>query len=339
MTSNIKKSEENIIQKNWLRKFTERDDFIIIVIFIIFTILWFIICPTLRDINTLFDLLREISPYFLTVIGIGILMISGEFDLSVGSLLALVNIITVTTFKFSENIWISILAGVFSGLIIGAINAFWVNKLGLNSLVATLAMMFTLRGLVYVYTGRTSIVANTKWPGAFKALYYGSWAKIPISFILSIVILIIFYLILARTSFGRNIYAIGGNSNAAIAAGINVKRTKMILFIISSFLTSISGLILTSQTLSGFFDLGSQGWELDAITACVLGGLILSGGEGSLTGAVIGMFILGITHKGLRLMGVYTTWMLVVNGVILIFSLYTYRLRQSIFNRRRAISK
>ena len=335
MKLNIKKSEENIIQKNWLRKFTERDDFIIIVIFIIFTVLWFIIIPTLRDINTLFDLLREISPYFLTVIGVGILMISGEFDLSVGSVLALVNIITVTVFKFSENIWISIIVGVFSGLIIGAINALWVSKLGLNSLVATLAMMFTLRGLVYVYTGRTSIVANTKWPGAFKALYYGSWAKVPISFILSMLVLILFYLILTKTAFGRNIYAIGGNSNAAIAAGINVKRTKTILFIVSSFLTSISGLILTSQTLSGFFDLGSQGWELDAITACVLGGLILSGGKGSLVGAVMGMFILGITHKGLRLMGVYTTWMLVVTGVILIFSLYVYSLRQSIFSHRR----
>lgn len=332
---NMKKSEGNIIQKNWLRKFTERDDFVIIAIFIIFTALWLIIIPTLRDISTLFDLLREISPYFLTVVGIGILMISGEFDLSVGSVLALANVITVTVFKFSGNIWISIVAGIFSGLIVGAINALWVSKLELNSLVATLAMMFALRGLVYVYTDRTSIVASTKWPEAFKALYYGSWANVPIPFILSMLVLILFYLILTKTAFGRNIYAIGGNSNAAIAAGINVKRTKAILFIISSFLTSISGLILTSQTLSGFFDLGSQGWELDAITACVLGGLLLSGGKGSLVGAVMGMFVLGITRKGLRLMGVYTTWMLVVTGVILIFSLYIYSLWESIFSRRR----
>jgi ribose/xylose/arabinose/galactoside ABC-type transport system permease subunit len=333
--SNIKGSEENIIQKNWLRKFVERDEFTIFTIFVIFVILWLIITPTLRDINVFLDLLREISPYFLTVIGVGILMIGGEFDLSVGSLLAVTNIVTVTAFKFSENIWIGILAGVFSGLIVGAINAFWVNRLGLNSLVATLAMMFTLRGLVYVYTGRASVVANTAWPGAMKALYYGSWAKIPIPLILSVVVLIIFYLTLTRTPFGRNIYALGSNSDAAIAVGINAKRTKLILFIISSFLTSISGLIVTSQTLSGFFNLGSNGWELTAITACVLGGLSLKGGRGSLTGAVIGMFIIGITHKGLRLMGVYTTWILVVNGIILIFALYAYRIRQSILDRRR----
>jgi len=335
VVSNIKGSKENIVQKNWLRKFVELDEFTIILIFIIFTILWLTISPTLRDINAFLDLLREISPYFLTVIGVGILMLSGEFDLSVGSLLAVTNVVTVAAFKLSGNIWVGIIAGVFSGLIIGAINAFWVNKLGLNSLVATLAMMFVLRGLVYVFTGRASVVANTAWPAAIKTLYYGSWAKIPIPFILSMVVLIIFHLILTRTSFGRNIYALGSNSDAAIAVGINAKRIKLILFINCSFLTSISGLIVTGQTLSGFFNLGSQGWELTAITACVLGGLTLTGGQGSLVGAVIGMFVIGITQKGLRLMGVYTTWMLVINGIILIFALYAYRVRQSVFSRRR----
>lgn len=335
MVTNIKKNKENIIQKNRLRKFAEHDNFIVIVIFVIVFIVWLIISPVLRDINSLLDLLREYSPYFITVIGVGILMISGEFDLSVGSLLAVTNIITVVAFKFSGNIWIGIIAGVFSGMIVGAINAFFVNKLGISSLIITLAMMYTLRGLVYVYTGRVAVVANVSWPGAMKALYYGSWAKIPISFILSIVILIIFYLILSKTSFGRNIYALGCNSDAAIAVGINAKRIKLILFIICGFLTSISSLIITSQTLSGYFDLGSQGWETTAIAACVLGGLTLGGGRGSLIGAIMGMFIMGITYKGLRLMGVYTTWILVVNGLILIFALYLYRIRQSIFIHRR----
>lgn len=333
MSIDIKKEKEITVNKSWLRKFTKRDDFMVVVMFFIFILIWLLISPTLRSIGSMMDLLRETSPYILTVVGVGVLLIGGEFDLSVGSLVALVNIVTVSTFKFTGNIWLSIISGLLMGIIIGVINAFWVNKLGLSSLVATLAMMFILRGVVYIYTGRKSVIAETSWPYAMKSLYYGSWANIPIPFIISIVALFIFYFIMSRTSFGRNIYAIGGNNEAAIALGINVKKTKMILFIISSFLTSISAIIITGQTLSGYFDLGSQGLEVTVISACVLGGILLSGGRGTIIGAVLGMLIINITTKGLRLLGVYTTWMLVVNGLILIFALYVYRIRNTLFKR------
>jgi len=305
----------------------------IVVMFFVFILIWLSINPSFRSVKSIMDLLRETSPYILSVIGVGLLMIGGEFDLSIGSLIALVNVITVSIFKYTGNIWMCIISGLLIGIIIGAINAFWVNKLGLNSLVATLAMMFLIRGVVYIYTGRKSVITEISWPSGIKSLYYGSFAGIPIPFIISMVILAIFYFIMSKTSFGRNVYAIGGNNEASIALGINVKKTKMILFILSSFLSSISAIIITGQTLSGYFDLGSQGWEVTVISACVLGGIFLSGGRGTIIGAVLGMLIISITTKGLRLFGVYTTWMLVVNGLILIFALYAYRIRDAFLKR------
>jgi len=334
MFLSIKGEKNKEMNRNWLRRFRERDDFMVIVVFFVFWFIWLMVSPNLRGIDSVLDLLRETSPYILTIIGVGVLLIGGEFDLSVGSLLAIVNIVTVFAYKFTENIWLAILSGLFTGLIIGAINALWVNKLGLSSLVATLAMMFALRGIAFITTNRESIVPNIDWPEGMRMLYYGSWAKIPIPFVISMTALIILYFIMSRTSFGRNVYAIGGNTEAALASGINIKRTKMILFIISGFLTSISSLVITGQILTGYFNLGSQGWEVTAVTACVLGGITLGGGQGTLIGATLGMLIINLTHKGLRLLGVYTTWMLVVNGLILIFALYAYRIRDSIFLRK-----
>jgi ribose/xylose/arabinose/galactoside ABC-type transport system permease subunit len=333
MSVDIEKERKMKAMRSWFEKITKRDDFMIVVMFFVFILIWLSINPGLRSVKSIMDLLRETSPYILSVIGVGLLMIGGEFDLSIGSLIALVNVVTVSTFKYTGNIWMCIISGLLIGIIIGAINAFWVNKLGLNSLVATLAMMFLLRGVVYIYTGRKSVITEISWPSGIKSLYYGSFASIPIPFIISIAALAVFYFIMARTSFGRNVYAIGGNNEASIALGINVKKTKMILFILSSFLTSVSALIITGQTLSGYFDLGSQGWEVTVISACVLGGIFLSGGRGTIIGAVLGMLIINITTKGLRLFGVYTTWMLVVNGLILIFALYAYRIRDALLKK------
>lgn len=320
------------VQQNYFRRFLEGNESMVSIIFIIFAVFWLIICPTFREGKTFLDLLREVSPYFLSVLGVSVLMISGEFDLSIGSVLAFVNVGTIVAFKYIGNIWPSILIGLVLGAAIGAFNSFVVNQLKVSSLVATLAMMFALRGVVYIYTNQVAISAGNL-PAGLQTLYYGSWAKIPIPFVIAMIILVILYLILKKTAFGRNIYAIGGNIDAAIAAGINIKRTKLVLFILSSFLTSIGAILLTAQISSGFFDLGSQGWELTVIAACVLGGLSLSGGKGSLIGAVIGMGVIGLTYKGLRLMGVYTTWILVANGLMMIFALYAYSLRQSLINR------
>ena len=317
-------------KKNWwniLKKVVDMNEFPVFVVLVVITTIWLIISPLLRNISALLDLCREISPNIITVIGIGMLMIGGEFDLTVGSLLAVVGVSTAVLFNYTNNIYLSIGISLLSGILIGLFNSFLVNRLKVNSLIATLAMMFALRGLVYVYTGKVAI-ATSGLPNGFKSLYYGSIGGIPIPFLVAIILLTFFHFVMTRTSYGRNIFAIGGNYNAALAAGISIRKIKLTLFIICSLLSSISAILIVAQTSTGFFDVGSTGWELTAITACVLGGLSLGGGEGSLFAAVLGMFILGLTNKGLRLMGVYTTFVLVVNGLIMIFSLYAYQLKK-----------
>ena len=327
-----KKKLKNIFL-NPLRQAVYHNRFPVFIIFVVFLIFWMLISPSLRSISALLDLLREYSPNIITAIGIGILMIGGEFDLSVGSLLAFTGVTAVLVFNITGNIYMGIIAGFISGLAIGVFNSFLVNWLKISSLIATLAMMFTLRGIVYVFTRKVAIVAKDL-PEAFSNLYYGSIGRIPIPFIFVIVILIVFTFIMTRTVYGRNIFAMGGNPEAAVVSGINVNRIKFTLFVICSLLSSLSGLLLVAQTSTGFFDMGVTGWELLAITACVLGGIVLGGGEGSLIDASIGMLVIGITNKGMRFLGLHTSYMLVVNGLILIFALYIHQLRKSILIRK-----
>ena len=146
----------------------------------------------------------------------------------------------------------------------------------------------------------------------------------PLPFVLAIILVILALIVLTQTEFGRNIYAIGGNETAARVSGIKVNLIKFILFVICAGSAAISGMILTAQTGTGYFDSGSSGFELVVIAGVVLGGIALSGGKGSLVGTVLGILILGMTAKGLRLMGVNTNMQLMVTGSIMILAVFMH---------------
>ena len=135
-------------------------------------------------------------------------------------------------------------------------------------------------------------------------------------------------LLTTQTEFGRRIYAIGGNPTAARVSGIQVERTKFWLFVLCSTTAALAGLLIGAQTGTGYFDAGATGFELIVITAVVLGGVSLAGGEGSILGATLGVLILGMTGKGLRLANVYTTWQLILTGVMLMVAVYLHGLRK-----------
>ena len=187
---NLRNVNKKLVQ-DVMKRFISNNRFPVFIIFLIISIFWLVLSPSLRSISVILDLLREISPNIITAIGVGILMIGGEFDLSVGSLLAFVGVFTIEFSNITGNIFIGITIGLLCGLIVGALNSLLVNWLRLNSLIATLAMMYVVRGIVYVYTKKVAIIANNL-PKGFLALYYGSVARIPIPFILAIVLLIVF---------------------------------------------------------------------------------------------------------------------------------------------------
>src|SRR5215208_6961328 len=298
-------------------------------LFLLAAVFFALAVPSSRGSGTYLDLLRDVSPNLIAAIGVTLLLLSGDFDLSIGSMLAFTGVVTVWTFNTTDSMWAGIAAGLLCGPLIGAINGYLVTVQGMNSLMTTLGMMFTLRGLVYVWTNKTPVVDENGFT-AFTLLYQGEIFGVPITGVIAIALL-------ARTEFGRNIYAIGGNQTAARVSGIRVQRDKFLLFVLSGTTAAIAGVLVASQTGTGYFDAGVQGFELIVIASAVLGGVSLAGGQGSLLSAMIGVLILGMTGKGLRLMNVHTTQQLVVTGIVMLVAVYLHGVRQRLLveSRRR----
>ncbi len=306
----------------------------LVILLLAVVVLFWILEPSTRQQRVYWDLLREISPNLIAAIGVTMLMLAGEFDLSIGSMLAVTGVTTIVVFNGTDNMWLGILAGLATGPIVGSIHGYLVTRQKMNSLVTTLGSLFALRGMVYVYTNKTPIIDENGFYD-FQDAYYNNLGPVPLPFVLAIILVALALIVLTQSEFGRNIYAIGGNETAARVSGIKVNLIKFILFVICAGSAAISGMILTMQTGTGYFDSGSSGFELIVIAGVVLGGIALSGGKGSLVGTVLGVLILGMTAKGLRLMGVNTNMQLMVTGSIMILAVFMHSFhdRISIFRK------
>lgn len=320
----------------WALPLIRHEEVLLFALFLIVCGFFALAVPAARQPGTYLDLLRDVSPNLIAAIGLTLLLLAGQFDLSVGSMLAFTGVATVSTFNATGNMWLGILAGLLTGPLIGAINGYLVTVQGMSSLMTTLGMLFALRGLVYVWTNTTPVVDENRFT-AFTAFYQGSVLGVPLPGLLAVVLIALAWVLLTRTEFGRNIYAIGGNATAARVSGIRVQRETFLLFVLSGTTAAIAGLLVASQTGTGYFDAGVQGFELIVIASAVLGGVSLSGGQGSLISAMIGVLILGMTGKGLRLMNVHTTQQLVVTGIVMLVAVYLHgvRNRMLVESRRR----
>ena len=307
----------------------------LVILLLAVVVFFWILEPTTRQQRVYWDLLREISPNLIAAIGVTMLMLAGEFDLSIGSMLAVTGITTIVVFNATDNVWLGIIAGLATGPIVGSIHGYLVTQQKMNSLVTTLGSLFALRGMVYVYTNKTPIIDENGFYD-FQDAYYNNLGPVPLPFVLAVILVVLALIVLTQTEFGRNIYAIGGNETAARVSGIKVNLIKFILFVICAGSAAVSGMIITAQTGTGYFDSGSSGFELVVIAGVVLGGIALSGGKGSLVGTVLGILILGMTAKGLRLMGVNTNMQLMVTGSIMILAVFIHSFhdRISIFKKR-----
>ena len=307
----------------------------LVILLLAVVVFFWILEPTTRQQRVYWDLLREISPNLIAAIGVTMLMLAGEFDLSIGSMLAVTGITTIVVFNATDNVWLGIIAGLATGPIVGSIHGYLVTQQKMNSLVTTLGSLFALRGMVYVYTNKTPIIDENGFYD-FQDAYYNNLGPVPLPFVLAVILVVLALIVLTQTEFGRNIYAIGGNETAARVSGIKVNLIKFILFVICAGSAAVSGMIITAQTGTGYFDSGSSGFELVVIAGVVLGGIALSGGKGSLVGTVLGILILGTTAKGLRLMGVNTNMQLMVTGSIMILAVFMHSFhdRISVFKRR-----
>jgi ribose/xylose/arabinose/galactoside ABC-type transport system permease subunit len=269
--------------------------------------------------RNLSNILGQVSLPLIAGVGLSLLLICGEVDISIGSLQAVAALPLVHALNGTHSLALGVFLALATGAAVGIINGLLVTRLKIPSLIATLGMYYALRGAVYLITGKVA-VADRSGSELFFLIGNGKVFRFfPYSAILMFVILFVFMYILKNTTYGRRLYAVGGNADVARSIGIDVVKIKFSAFVICSVLSSVSAVLLASR-LGSANHLAGTGFEFQVVAAVVLGGVSLSGGVGTLLGAFIGVLILGIIQNGLGMLNVNTMWQLVITGGIIIMS-------------------
>lgn len=274
--------------------------------------------------SNLISVIRQFSFYGILAIGMCIVIITGGIDISVGSVFALSGVMAcISITKWMIPVWIGVLLGLFVGVLMGYINGFCVTVFKLPPMIATLGMQSIARGVAYTVTGGYPIGSL---PDSFKFIGLGSILSIPTPIVLMIVLAAVAILFLHKTVVGRRIYAIGGNEEGARISGVRVNRIKRLVYAICGFTAAVSGIAMAARLGVGQSTAG-QGYEMDAIAATVIGGASLSGGAGSVVGAIIGAAIMGVLRNGLVLLDVSAYWQQTVIGLVIILAVTLDNLR------------
>lgn len=249
---------------------------------------------------------------------------SGHFDLSVGSVLACAGVIAAVVMRDTESVWLGLSAALAMGLVVGLINGIVIAKLRINALITTLATMQIVRGLAYIFS-------NGKAVGVMQEEFFvfgnGQLFGVPVPIVITVLCFIFFGWLLNYTTFGRNTMAIGGNQEAALLAGVHVNRTKIVIFAVHGVIGALAGVVLASRMTSGQPMVG-QGFELTVISACVLGGVSLSGGIGMIRHVIAGVLILAIIENAMNLKNIDTFYQYVIRGAILLVAVIIDRLKR-----------
>jgi ribose transport system permease protein len=288
----------------------------LVVLFAVFSIT----AKNFFTIRSVLTLLLQTSTVTLMGIGVTFVIITGGIDLSIGSVIALTGTVAVMVADAGVPIWISMIAGLLTGVATGLINGLLITKLKLPPFIATLGMMMVVRGVALTITNAYSMPA----PEAFGALgnktIFATGQKFPgIAYpvIIMVIVAFIFHFILRWTRIGRYTYAVGSNEEAARLSGIKIDRVKIITYIFCGLLAALSGIILASRLVTSQPN-GGVGYELNAIAAAVIGGTSLMGGVGTVGGTVIGSFIMGVLTVGLTMQGANYFMQQIVIGLVVI---------------------
>jgi ribose transport system permease protein len=284
--------------------------------------------PSFINPNNLLEILRQVSFSGIVAVGMTFCMLTGGVDLAVGSNVALSAIICAL-FMSADSIppevmgglnikpivgaFLGVIASTVSGLFNGAL----INKIRIPPLIVTLGMLEVVRGIVYVLTGAMPIYAG--FEDYFRFLGQGSIGPVPVPVILFFLTMIIGWTVLNKTVYGRHIYGLGGNAEVARLSGVNVKQISYSVYAISGLLCGVTGIILLSRLNSGQ-PRTALGMEFEVITACVLGGVSMAGGEGKLSGVFFGVLIMGVLFNGLIQMNLSEFYQMIIKGAVLLLA-------------------
>ena len=288
-------------------------DYGFLVILIAMVVISYILEPAFLTPRNLLNVLRQMSITTIIAFGTTLIIIAGMIDLSTGSLAALTGVLGTMAYVGTGSVTLGLVAGLLTGALAGLIFGYFVTKFDLPPFIVTLAGLTGARGLALLITGGKPIINI----GDFTVLGQGYLLGIPAPIIIMFAVLIAMWVLLRRTKLGRYTYAIGGNEAAAVASGINVKKIKITLFVIGGLCTGLAGVILMSRINSGQPAAGLM-YELDAITAVVVGGTSLYGGVGTIFGTLFGGLIMAILQNILNLTNVSPYWQQILKGVVIV---------------------
>ena len=301
------------------------NDMGIFIILALLIVILSVIRPVFLTPDNIINVIRQVTIVAIIGIGMSFVLISGEIDLSVGSICALSGIIVTMCLRDGFGMTVSILLALGTASLCGAINGSIHVFAKIPSFIVTMGMLNVARGIVLVITNSYSI---TGLPDSFKVIGRGYVGPIPVPVVIMAVCYVIGFVVLKYTKFGRSAYSIGGNIEAARLSGVPVVKNKILIYIICGFTAGIAGIILSSRMFSGQPSAGT-GLELDAIAACVIGGTSTTGGKGRLWGTFLGALIMGIITNGMNLMNISTNWQLIVQGMIIVIAVGLDRIKSN----------
>ena len=284
-----------------------------------------------------FNILTAIAIFGIVAAPATLLLVAGQFDLSVGSGVAFIAVMMAYISgnqppSQGHSLLLGVVVAVACGLAIGVVNGFFVTVVGVNALITTLGMLAVLRGLAQVTaSGQTVLLDNFGGPG--QARVASEPFDVPVAAVILVGVLALFWFVMRYTVFGRSMYAIGANPIAARLTGIRSRRLIFLGFVLSGLSVALGGLILVSEVGAAPSGTLGAGYELQVVTAVILGGASLAGGRGTILGTVLGLLIIGVLNNGLNLLSVDAFWQQVAQGSLLIAAVSFDQLRIRLTSR------
>lgn len=283
---------------------------VLIAVIIIFSCL----SPQFFKFSNFITILRQVSILAIVSVGMTVVLISGGIDLSVGSIVSFVSVFTsMAAVNMSLPLGLAVTMGLVVGTVMGLFNGFMITLTGMPPMIGTLATQIAFRGLAFIICNGASIY---NLPDGFSVFGQGYLGAIPVPVIIMVVILAIFAFILGKTYIGRYFYSVGSNPEATRLCGLNVRKIQILAYALCGFLSAIGAVIMTSRVNSGQPRSG-EGYEMDVLTACVVGGVSINGGEGKIRHIAVGVLIIGVLSNGLTILGISEYWQQVAKGSIL----------------------
>ena len=300
-----------------MKKYTSKlnfRDYGVLIGFVVLCIAISMATPAFLSKQNVLNLLRQSSIIGIISAGMTFVIISGNFDISVGAVAALSGVIVMRLATTGTNLVLEIIAAIVVCAIIGLVNGIMVAKINVPSLIATMAMVTIVRGILLMITGGYPI---TQTIPMLDSLGNGYFLGIPMPVIVFILVVIVSYIVLTQTKFGRHVYSIGGNQDASKLNGINVDNQKIKVFIINAVLAAIAGLVLTGR-LGTASPVAGDSYDMDAIASVVIGGTSVSGGSGSVLKTIIGVLLMSVINNSFNLLGIDICFQYIFKGLIIL---------------------